>query len=448
MTERRKLFLLILMGMLLPVLAGAQTHTKTFSLEEAQKYAVENSYDIRQALLAIDIADKQKWEVTASGFPQISISAQYQKFLDIPTQLIPGEIFGEPGKSIPVKFGKPHNASYGVSASQLIFSGSYFVGLQASSIYLRLSQQSLERTRYEIRETVANTYALVLVAEENRSVLTENLKNVSRTLYEISEMHKEGFVESTDVKQLQISKKDLENGISALDQQIEVAYKLLKLQMGIDVHQPVQLSDSLSGLLTKTADGERLDRPFDVHNSISYKLMDTQERLADLSMKNEMTTFLPNVAAFGTMSQSAQRDEFNLFDSNEKWFPTTVVGLQLSWPIFSGGAKIFRVQKAKLELKSAQVQKAKAEQGLQLEYDQTRSALISAWDRYANARSSRDLAKEVYEITLEKYKEGVSSSMDLTQGHMQYLQSEGNYLQSASALLAARVKMDRLLATM
>jgi outer membrane protein len=148
------------------------------------------------------------------------------------------------------------------------------------------------------------------------------------------------------------------------------------------------------------------------------------------------------------MSQSAQRDEFNLFDSNEKWFPTTVVGLQLSWPIFSGGAKIFRVQKAKLELKSAQVQKAKAEQGLQLEYDQTRSALISAWDRYANARSSRDLAKEVYEITLEKYKEGVSSSMDLTQGHMQYLQSEGNYLQSASALLAARVKMDRLLATM
>lgn len=428
-------------------LLSAQEAQK-FSLDDARRYAVNNNRDVKKALLGIDAADKQVWEVTANGFPQIEISGTYQHLIDIPTQQIPGEFFGAPaGTFIPVKFGTPHNARYGISASQLIFSGSYFVGVQASRIYRQLSEQNYARTRLEVKATVTNTYNLILIAEENRRILIKSKENLERTLYEIDEMHKEGFVEQTDVKQLRISLNELESGIRALDQQIEVAYKLLKLQMGIDIDKPITLSDNLDSVLRKTDLYDPMERPFNVRNTIGLKAMITQEELAGLSYKNEKVTFLPTLAAFASVQRDAQRTKFNIFDRDEKWYPTTIVGVQLSWPIFSGSAKIFRMQKAKIELDQARLQREQAEQGLQLEYQRARSALSSALDRFKNSEANRELSKEVYETTLEKYREGLVSSLELTQGHNQYLSSERTYLQAVSDLLNARTALAKLLET-
>ena len=131
MISRKKLkTILLAILIVLSAQSGWSQTGQTFNLEEAQTYALKHNRDVRNAGLGIEAANKQLWEVAANGFPHIDIKASYTKMLDIPTQLIPGEIFGgEPGSTIPVKFGKPHLASYGVSISQLLFSGSYFVGL-------------------------------------------------------------------------------------------------------------------------------------------------------------------------------------------------------------------------------------------------------------------------------------------------------------------------------
>jgi outer membrane protein TolC len=421
---------------------------KSFSLQEAKEYALENNHDIRDALLEIKGAHKQLWEVTAQGFPQIESSARYQYLVDIPTQLIPGEIFGQPGTTIPVKFGKPHNASYGISASQLIFSGSYFVGVQASRIFLKLSEENLERTETDLKATLTNTYHLILIAEENRRVLQETLENLQKTKYEISEMYKQGFTEKTDVKQLQISVNELENNIRALDEQIEISYQLLKLQMGLPLDEQIALKDDLDSFIEDTNYREQLQRPFDPYNNINLKAMQTQEHLRRLSLKKEKTTFLPTIAAFATWQRDAQRDEFNLFDKDETWYPTTVVGVQLSWPIFNGSAKFHKIQRARVELRRARIMKDKVEQGLTLEYKSAHSELSTALDRYKTAEMNRDLARDVYEITLEKYREGMSTSLDLTQTHNQYLNSEGKYLQTISDLLSAETKLEKILQTL
>lgn len=418
----------------------------SFSIKQAQEYALENNYDVRNARLNIDAADKQRWEVTASGFPQVTISAQYQNLLDIPTQLIPGEFFGEPaGSTIPVKFGKPHNATYGVSVSQLIFSGSYFVGLQASSIYLQLSEQNHRLTELQVQESVAQTCYLILVAEENRDILNTSLENLRKTHTEISAMHKEGFIEETDVKQLAIAVSGMENNISSLDLQIDNAYKLLKMQLGIDFDRRIILKEKLSDLISKADVNRLLERPFILEDNTSYKLLLTNERLADLTLKNEMTGFLPTISAFGSIERNAQRDEFNFFDNDKDWFPTTVVGLQFSWPVFSGGQKIFKVQKARIELKQAEIKRQQAAQGLQLQYDQAQADLSTALKKYTNTKNSRQLSKEVYDTNLIKYKEGILSSLDLIQSYNQYLQSEADYMMSASELLNAQNKIDKLL---
>jgi outer membrane protein len=443
---KRILLLLILAPLLVSSQALAEVEGKmSFDLNAARQYARQHNYDIQNSDLAINAAKKQIKEIAAGGFPQISGSAQYQDFLDIPTQLIPGEIFGgEPGSTIPVKFGKPHNATWGVSANQLIFSGSYFVGLQASKIYLNLTKQNMERSQLDVAETVTRTYYLILVAEENLHILEENLKNLQQLHYEVQESFKEGFVEDTDVKQLQISVTRLQNTVNTIRQQIEVTYKLLKFQMGIDLGQEIALIDNLESILSQVDVPSLLARQFDLHQNIGYRLASTQLSLARANLKNEKMQFLPVIAGFASYQQNAQRDKFDLFDFDKKWYPTAVVGLNINVPLFSSGAKLFRVQQAKIAVKQAEITRQKAEQGLQLQYEQARTDLTSNLENYKNAKANMALAKEVYDVTLEKYREGVSTSLDLIEVHNQYLTAQSAYITGESQLLNAKNTMDKL----
>jgi outer membrane protein TolC len=444
--EKGIFLLLILAPLLVSSQALAEVEGKmSFDLNAARQYARQHNYDIQNSELAINTAKKQIKEIAAGGFPQISGSAQYQDFLDIPTQLIPGEIFGgEPGSTIPVKFGKPHNATWGVSANQLIFSGSYFVGLQASKIYLNLTKQNMERSQLDVAETVTRTYYLISVAEENLRILEENLKNLQQLHYEVQESFKEGFVEDTDVKQLQISVTRLQNIVNTVRQQIEVTYKLLKFQMGIDLGQEIALIDNLESILSQVDVPSLLARQFDLRQNIGYRLASTQLSLARANLKNEKMQFLPVIAGFASYQQNAQRDKFDLFDFDKKWYPTAVVGLNIKVPLFSSGARLFRVQQAKIAVKQAEITRQKAEQGLQLQYEQARTDLTSNLENYKNAKANMALAKEVYDVTLEKYREGVSTSLDLIEVHNQYLTAQSAYITGESQLLNAKNTLDKL----
>jgi outer membrane protein TolC len=443
-----KKYYIVVICLVLTVLVGefrAQP-ANTYSLKDAQTYAIQHNRDVKNAALGIEAANKQLWEVTATGFPQIEISAGYQHMLDIPTQLIPGEIFGgEPGSTIPVKFGKPHLANYGISVSQLIFSGSYLVGLNASKIYLQLSEQNLTRTELDVKATVTNTYYLILVAEETRAIIVQTLENLRKTQFEINELNKEGFNEESDVKQIQISVNALENGLRSIEQQIEVSYKLLKFQMGLPIDDDIALSDDLTGILKNLDIKTPLALEFKVEENIGFRAMNTQAKLADLSLKNEITTFYPTFAAFVSFQRDAQRDKFDIFDWNKKWYPTSVIGVQMSWPIFSGSSKIFKVQKAKIELSQAETELDKVRDGLKLQYRQAHSALATARDRYNNARDNRDLALEVYDVNIQKYREGLISSLELTQAQNQYLNAEQDYLQNVSDALTAYTQLRKIL---
>jgi outer membrane protein TolC len=167
--------------------------------------------------------------------------------------------------------------------------------------------------------------------------------------------------------------------------------------------------------------------------------------LSKKNLLNEKMKFLPTISGFATYQRNAQRDRFNLFDSGEDWYPTTIVGLSINVPIFSSGARLFRMQQAQVEIKKAEVNLVKAQQGLRLQYAQAKSGLISSFDNYKNAAANMELARDVYNVTLEKYREGVSTSQELTQTHNQYLTAQSGYITAKSQLLNAKNKMDKLL---
>lgn len=443
------LVVLLSMGIAWGTNPGDAVDIESLSLNQVCDYAVQHSINTANARLDVAMARKKIWETTATGLPQLNASVSYNNNLDIPTTLVPAQIFdpdAEPGTFLALKFGTQHNASLDITATQLIFSGSYIVALQASKVYLQFSQNSLEKSEIDTRATVSGTYYLILLAEDSKKTLEASLENLKKTLFETEEMHKAGFVEDTDVDQLQLSVTDLENSIKSMDRQIRITYRLLKFQMGMDLDKEIRLSDSLDTVFAQIDSGKLLTEPLDLESHIDYRILETQVKSQKLLLKRQISEYLPTISAFATHQQNAMRDSFNFFKkSDDQWFPTTVVGLNISIPIFSSGMRAAQVAQLKMELKKAKNSQKQVADGLRLELMQARSAFEDAVEKKESTQKNVRLAEKIYEKTRVKYREGISSSLELTQIHNQYLTAHSNYLSAMVELLNAKTRMDKIL---
>jgi len=417
---------------------------REFSLQSVQKYAVDYSYETKRSQLDILVARKKMRETLLTGFPQLYSTIGYMNNLELATVLIPNIFEGDFDEKIPIQFGTQHNASVNFVLNQLVFNGSYIVGLKASKIYRQLADQNHERTQLDVLETVTNTYYLILVAEESERILISNIENLEKTHYEIRERYKEGFVAETDADLVQISVIKLKNSLQTIVRQKEIGYQLLKFQMGLDLNEQIVLTDKLEDILQQIDISETGDAEFDFQQNIDYKLLETQEKLSEMALKNEKAQYYPTISAFYSFQWNAFRDAFTFFNFKEDWYRTQVLGLNISIPVFRSGVQKAKVAQASIALEQAQNTKIQASQGLAVEAASARSTLDSAYENYLNTKENVELSKKVYDTTLIKYNEGVASSLDLTQANDKYLVAQSDFIQAMSGLLTAKNKLDRL----
>ncbi len=433
---------IMLMVLIIPYVSAAEEPI-SFSLLEAQKYAVANSYETLKSQMDVAVNEKRIRETIGAGLPQITTSLSYTNNIELPTVLIP-DFFNDPNDMIEIQFGTQHNANLNLQIQQLVFNGSYFVGLATSKIFRRLATEGLERTRLDVIETVTQTYYLILVSKENEKIIRGNLQNLEKTLYEIRERYKEGFVEETDADVIQIAVTALKNNLQNLEKQTETAYQLLKFQMGIDLGEEIKLADNIEGIITEQEIKKAMAGSLNPDDSIEYRLVQTQERLAEMNLKNEKAQYWPTVGAFYSLSWAAQRNQFNFLNFNERWYRSQALGVNLNIPVFKSGAQKARVQQALIALDQARQTTMQVLQGLLLEEARAKNSLSSAYENYINVKNNMALSKKVYDKTLIKYQEGLASSTDLTQANDRYLTSQAIFIQALSGLLNAKNTLDRL----
>jgi outer membrane protein len=433
---------LMLLVLIIPMASAAQA-AKSFSLLEAQEYAAENNYDTLKSQMEVAATERKIRETVGAGLPQITSSFGYTNNIELPTVLIP-DFFNDPNDRIEVQFGTQHNANVNLQVQQLVFNGSYFVGLATSRIFKRLATVGLERTRLDVMETVSQTYYLILVSQESQKIIQGNLQNLEKTLYEIRERYKEGFLEETDADVIQISVTALKNGLQNLEKQTETAYQLLKFQMGIDLSEEIKLTDTLGDIISEQEVKKALTGGFYLEENVDYRLIQTQERLAEMNLKNERAQYWPTVGAYYALTWNAQRNTFSFFNFDEKWYRSQVIGVNLNIPVFRSGAQKARVQQARIALDQARQTTLQVSQALLLEETQAKNSLSSAYENYLNVKANMELSKKVYDKTLIKYQEGLASSTDLTQANDRYLAAQASYIQALSELLNAKNKLDRI----
>jgi outer membrane protein TolC len=418
----------------------------SYSLQEAMDYGVKNSYNVKTAAIDYEIAKKKVKEIITIGLPQVNGEVDYNDFTQVPVMLLPGEfIMGHAGKGqyFPLKFQQKYNFTPKITATQLLFDGSYIVGVQASKMYQQLSEQGIKKSEIEVRSAIAQSYYLILVANENKKIIQTTLENIDKILNETVQIQKNGFMEETDVDQLKLMKSNLTNTLNKIIRQEQVAQVLLKFQMGINVDDPISLSDSLSSLILKNGDESVLNKELDIKNIIDYKMLLTTENLKNLNLRKEKFGYLPSLIAIFTYQKTGQNNNFS--DLGKVFYPSTMWGLTLKIPILDCGTKHFKIAQAKLDIEKTKIQEKQVEQGLKLDLITAKSNFSSALDNYRKESDNRELAKKIYNNTIIKYKNGVASSLELTQVHNQYLTSEGNYYNAIFEVLNTRIKLDKAL---
>lgn len=437
----KKMTLMILLSAL--TLTG-WAQSRSFTLKEAQDYAIKNNQEARNAIIDVAIAAKKVKETIAGGLPQINSSIGYNNFINLATQLIPAEFFGgEPGTYLEVQFGTKHNATVDAQLSQLIFSGSYIVGLKAAKEYENMSKLQLEQVETDVKAAIANAYYLVLISEENKRLMEETVSTMQKLLADTEAMHRQGFIEDTEVDRLKLVVSDLQTALLNAGNQIENARHLLKFNLGLKMSDQITLTDNLETILMAVNPSVVVDKAFSLDEHLSSRMLDQQVTLSELQVRLARSEYLPVVSGFVSQSFSAQRNAFNFFSFDEKWFPTSLAGVQISIPVFSSGTRIHKVRQSELELQKMRNSRDQVQESLLMGAATAKNNFEVAVKTYENKRTNFDLAKKIYGKDQLRYTSGVASGTDLNQSYNTLLEAQGTYLSAIMDLLNKKTELDK-----
>ncbi len=399
------------------------------SLDSARHYAVVHNKNLINAGLSVDEAEEKLRETIAQGLPKVDAAVDYNNFFNS-TASLGGMTF---------TFNPTSNLT--MSVGQLIFSGSYIVGIQTAKLFREVTEKSRDKTELEIKAQVSQAYYLGLISERSCSIMEANHKNMRDMLEKTRAMVQVGIAEELDYDQLSVQANMLENALKASERQLELSVNMLRLQMGLDAETDISLTDDLETIVKHTDFTASLINPFEVNNNLDFQLLQIQTSIAEKQVSMERAGYLPTITGFYNYTEKIKKPELD-------FAPKHVIGLNVSIPIFASGLKQARVNQAKIKLKVAENQESLTSEQLLIQEKQLRYNLNNSLEQYESQRINIEVAHRVYDNIKLKYQQGIVSSLDLTTASSNYLQAENNYISAVIQLLNAHIEMDKFLSNL
>ncbi|GAA4276824.1 TolC family protein [Aquimarina mytili] len=416
----------------------------SFTLDEAIEFALENSYQSINARQDVAKALKRKWETTADGLPQIEGVLDYQNQLKQQPLLLPA--FDGSG-GFDEFFTPQQQVSATATLRQLIFDGSYLVGLEAAKSFLQFNNDSEEKVQLEVRKGVINAYGSVLVAQESVAILKNNVNTLEKNYLETKKIFENGLAEEEDVEQLQITLLQIKNQLSNAERLEKIALQMFNLTIGIDVDSTVVLSDDLDSLAMKNIDKSINATPFVIEDNVDYRLAYLLTEQRRLEFKLEKSRALPKLSAFINYGTAAFDDDFVFLDSETRWFQSSVLGASLSIPIFSSLRRSARSQQAKIAFEQSNTEFIKTQQEIQLQYNSALSDYQLSVENFETSKQNLTLAERIEKKNQIKYSEGLATSFDLRQAQLQLYSSQNEVLNAMLNIINKKAELETILNT-
>ena len=413
-----------------------------FSVEEAVAYAKKNSVAVRNALIDVQIQQQTNKQITSAAYPQINGSFNLNDYLDIPTSLLPAEITGGPaGTYLPVKFGTKYSATGALDASQLLFDGQVFVGLQARAASIELVNKQVDVTEEMINVNVQKVYYQLVVGRKQLSTISANIDRFAKLLADTKIIYENGFAEKLDVDKVNVQLSNLLTERLKVQNQLEAGNAALKFLMNMPQKEELILTDTLSDEVLRE---NVLDNSYEYEDREEFQLLTLTQKLQKYNIKRYKLSYLPTVSLFANYSKNAQRAKFD-FLKDGSWFTTSLIGMKINVPIFDGFAKRSQVNKAKLEYEKTGNNLEQLKASIDNDVAQSTIKITNALVTVNVQQQNMQLAEQVYNTTKLKYEQGLGSNQEIYTAQTELKTAQNNYY---SALYDAIIaKIDYLKAT-
>lgn len=406
-----------------------------FNVKQAADYGVKNSVAVRNSLIDIQIQKQTNREITAAAFPQVNASGTFQDFIDIPTSLLPGEIIGQPGTRFPVKFGTKYNATGSVDASQLLFDGQVFIGLQARDAAIQLATKTSEVTAEQIKANIYKIYFQIAVGKKQVTSIDANIERFEKLLKDTKEIFKNGFAEKLDVDKVQVTLNNLKTEKIKIDNQLIAGHAGLKFLINMPQKDSLILTDTVSEDQLKE---NILDEKYEYKDRKEFQLLTVASKLNEFNLRRYKLSKIPTVAAFASYQKNAQRTTFDLFGKGD-WFSTSLVGLKVSVPIFDGFSRRAKISKAKFEIEKTKNSLEQLEQSIDYDVTNARIKMKSALATIDNQKQNVILAEKVYNTTKKKYEAGLGSNQEIYNAQTELKVAQNNYYAALYDAVIAKI---------
>ena len=423
----------------------SQNEIVSLSLDEAIEFGMENNRSLKNAEREIQMAFKERWKTIAIGLPNIKLDLNYLNNIELPTSLIPAEFFGgNKGEFAEIQFGTEQSAIGSVRMEQLLFDGSWLVGLEYSKIYLATSENFYEKTLLQVRESIVKLYSLIVTLNEGIILLENNLENFRKDLYEITELYKNGFEEIENVEQIKITLAQAELSLLQTKKTQENQLNLLKLVLGIDLEDEIILTTSINNFIGQNIVFSNSLEEFSTSENIDVKISQNAFDTKRIEYKLEKSKQLPKLSGFLSGTYTGYNNEFDFLNKSQNWFGSSVVGINLEVPLFNANSLNVSSQKAKIAME-------KAKTSLEEQSGKIEAEVKDKLNQYELAVNSLNINQENMMLSMSieeknsiKFFEGIVSSFELRQAQLQLLDSQQKYLNSVLDIISVKAELETL----
>jgi outer membrane protein TolC len=423
----------------------SQGETRSLNIDDAVEYGIENNRRLMNAEREIKMAYKERWKTIAIGLPNVTLDLNYLNYLELPTSLIPAEFFGgQKGEFSEIQFGTEQSAIGSVRMEQLLFDGSWLVGLEYSKIYLSASENFYEKTLLEVRESIVKLYSLVSILNEGIVLLENNLENFRKDLFEVTELYKNGFEEVENVEQIKITLAQAELSLLQAKKTKDNQLNLLKLVLGINIDDKIVLSTSIEDFIAENIIFSNSFEDFNTSKNIDVKISQNIFDTKRIEYKLEKSKQLPKVSGFLSGTYTGYNNEFDFTNKSQNWFGSSVLGVNLEIPIFNAFKLNVSSQKAKIAMNQALTNLEEQQEKTQVEVQQKLNDYQLAIQALNVSERNMNLSISIEEKNSIKFFEGIVSSFELRQAQLQLLDSQQKYLNSVLELISIKTELETL----
>ncbi len=380
---------------------------QVIGIQECLKRSIENSPKLKIAALEQNKLQYQYRETLGKGLPDINLSGSFDDFVNLPTQLIPGEFFNRPGEMIPVQFGTTYNLSGGLEASQLIYNQQYLVGIRMAKLILDQNVLNTEKTKTGLVLEVAQSYYLTQITRQQIKNQQENLEKLEKAKKIAASQYESGLIKRIDLDRIVVQMLNLQTEIDRLQVLLEQEFSMQRYYMGLPMDQPIAFPDSLS-LSVIDVQAEQ-----DLAKHIDIRLIEMQKRLAFTNLKLNQAGHYPSLTLIAGLNYNNQSNIYYVFGKPTEWFNTSLVGLRLNVPVFNGLQRQNKVSQSRVELKQLEITEDDTRKLLRIQARDAARKFLNSITTEKRQRENMKLANRVYDVSQEQYQKGIIPLTDL-----------------------------------